>query len=292
MRVTILLLSVLLCYGCKPTKPDIAHRIDTTITVNQNFYYGYKSELPLPEKFSFNNSDNIVVNPFFNSFEIVGVDTGWGYVNFFNGNDTIYAMKVKVNRTMLYDSTTSRYCNRDTLLTGRDTVIHTKSILNAYHTFSLLNKPMPGFILKTIDGGSISNKDFQGHISMINFRDDNSDLDMEEQLSIKELQNRYKGTFIFYSFFSDSAFIKDNKQYYFSGYNNESQHFNYVNYEIDYPVAINSKNITSQFKFTVYPQTFIIDKSGVIRYILEGYNLDEKLKDMITDKIEFVMHHQ
>lgn len=278
--------------SCKTDKANFLHRIDTTITINQNFHYGYKSELPLPDKFMFNNSSNIVVNPFFNSFEIVGVDTGWGYVNFWVGKDTLYAVKVKVNRTLLYDSMAKRLSHPDTVISHSDTFVHTESVLNAYSAFALINKPLPPFRLPKMEGGYVSNLDFKGIVSMINFRDSHTGIDLEKENTLSELQNKYKGKFAFYSFFADTAYVKNGQQYYASANNDSNDEKKYSHYNIDYPVAINAHSIINDFDFTTYPQTFIIDRSGVVRYILEGYNVDDKFRNCIQHKVEFLMHHE
>lgn len=116
----------------------------------------------------------------------------------------------------------------------------------------------PNFELKDTDGRTWKLSDLKGKIVFLNFWASWCDSCKEENPSINNLYNAQKGNdkFVFLSVLYNDDPAKALEYMKANGFN--------------FPVLPDTKNLTAQYGLTGVPETFIIDKKGIIKQKVVG----------------------
>ena len=166
-----------------------------------------------------------------------------------------------------------------------------------YFTYQLLDQPVPEFKTKTVSGKPVSEKSFQGQVTLINFWFYGCRGCMLEIPALNKLKAEYKNDdqVQFLAFFEDR--IKKDS----TGQNlYESQiiggdipkmapisasPFNDDN-AFTFPQVPNATNIIKLFNIKPFPTTMIIDEEGVIRYIKLGMRKTADYPEALTNRLK------
>lgn len=270
----------------------IRQRTDTIISTYINIRQPLRFDnFVLPDSFNYTHSNQIYVYPHKKGFDISVIDTGAAYVYFWYKRDTFFKAHIHIKSTPGYDSLTAAITRYDTAYIGSSA---TREILYEY---SLLNKKAPPFIVQKISGGTLSDTDLPGWISFINFWYYGCGAGMEELRDLKYIHKKYRNKVRFYSFFSDSAYVRNGKSYFYyrrpvERAGNTVFEDTFVTYKIKYPVVYNCKALETAFRFKGYPNSYLVDANGIIRAIYPGYSTDGKYRETLINGIAFLMHRR
>lgn len=137
-------------------------------------------------------------------------------------------------------------------------------------TGSLIGQPAPAFALKNLDGKTVSSSEFKGKVIILNFWATWCPPCRVEIPSFILLQKKYeeKGfTFIGVSLDEDGPRIVKNFV--------KSAGMNYPQLMASYEVVMNYGN------FEAIPTTFVIDRKGIVRNVLQGYHTQSVFENEI-----------
>ncbi len=136
------------------------------------------------------------------------------------------------------------------------------------------NGPAPDFTLKSRDGGNVKLSELAGNVVMVNFWASWCAPCRVEMPKLNQLYNKYK----------DLGFV-------LLGVNVEEQQKPPLNFlqkrPVDFPILWDNRNeVSKKYKVIAMPTTVLVDRSGNIRYIHQGYKEgDEKKYRKIIKKL-------
>lgn len=285
------LLLVLSFSYCTPSDSNaIGQKADTTISTYINIRQPLRFDnFVLPDSFNYTHSNQVYIYPHEKGFDISVIDTGAAYVYFWYKRDTFFKARIHIKSTPEFDSLTAAITRYDTAYIRSDA---TREIMYEY---SLLNKKVPPFMVQKISGGTLSDTDLSGRISFINLWYYGCGAGMEELQDLTYIHRKYRSRVSFYSFFSDSAYVRNGKSYFYyrkpvESAGNIAFGDTFVTYKIKYPVAYNCKALETAFRFRGYPHSYLVDAHGIIRAIYPGYSTDGKYRETLINGIAFLMH--
>lgn len=136
------------------------------------------------------------------------------------------------------------------------------------------NGPAPDFTLKTLDGRNMKLSELAGNVVMINFWASWCAPCRVEMPKLNDLYNKYK----------DLGFV-------LLAVNVEEQEQPPRNFlkkrPVDFPVLLDKRNdVSKQYHVVAMPTTVLVDRSGNMRYIHQGYKEgDEKKYKKVIKKL-------
>ncbi|QNK63228.1 TlpA family protein disulfide reductase [Pedobacter sp. PAMC26386] len=126
--------------------------------------------------------------------------------------------------------------------------------------FLLLNKKLPSFSLKDLDGNELSSAQLLGKPTLINFWSIYCGPCIEEMPQLSRLKEKYKDQMNFVSITENSAIDDDLKGF-------------LKNKGFNFQVLENGEDYKGKLKIAALPTNLFLDKDGVVRYIQRNYPL-------------------
>ncbi len=128
------------------------------------------------------------------------------------------------------------------------------------------NGPAPDFTLKTLDGRNMKLSELAGNVVMINFWASWCAPCRVEMPKLNDLYNKYK----------DLGFV-------LLGVNVEQQEQPPRNFlkkrPVDFPILLDKGNdVSKQYNVIAMPTTVLVDRSGNMRYVHQGYKEGDEKK--------------
>lgn len=234
---------------------------------------------------NFTTSKNLTVYISNDSIKILSTGYGDGYFKVINKvtADTV----LSILTTTVFDEQLERAIKKYDPVNR----LHGEDIRTRYaFEYKLLNKAVPQFSIHSITNKLLTNDSLKGKITVINFWYYGCPPCMMEIKELNLLKKKYsdRNDLAFYAFFKDSAYVKGNKYYYSAkvGTGKTENKFFSTNFNFTQFVNAEKDSVSKTFDVTGYPETFIIDKSGIIRYIYPAYY--EGIGSSIANSIEFL----
>ncbi len=178
---------------------------------------------------------------------------------------------------------------KNQIIMKRKKILLVFALLAGFASFSqetispMLNKPMPTFRVKDINGKKYNSSTFKGKVTFINFWfiDCPPCIQELEQLSrlYDTLSKNNKVIFLSMTFDNTDdirSFIGDDTIGTGGKKRMHMKRYWPFNNQISYPIISSThKKTEKKFKVTAWPATYIIDKKGYIRMVNIGLKLDE-----------------
>lgn len=125
-------------------------------------------------------------------------------------------------------------------------------------TFLFLNKKLPGFKLKELDGNEVSLSQLSGKPTLINFWATYCGPCIAEMPQLSQLKEKYKDKMNFISI-TENRIIEDHLVNFL-----KDKNFNFL-------VLENGQSYKNELKLQALPRNLFLDKDGVLRYIQVNY---------------------
>ncbi|MCB9045091.1 MAG: TlpA family protein disulfide reductase [Chitinophagales bacterium] len=283
MRIIILFVFCLFCISSCSSTPtnELSKPIDTSITIP--IYTFQELDALGVLKLNFSATNNLMVQYQGDKLIILPTRSGEGRVTFTDKktSDTLINIRVKTPSDTNFQKKLKDYdpINR---LAGEDIRLY---YANEY---KLLNHELPYFSIRNINGDTLTDTDIPGQITLINFWYYGCPACMMEIEDLNRIKKHFEDErIVFYAFFKDSAYIeKGHNLYYVKLFENNKKIYKYLrsDYSFDQYINAESSGTTSSFGIKGYPQTFIIDTKGKVRYVFPGYgeNVGETIRNCIV----------
>ena len=134
--------------------------------------------------------------------------------------------------------------------------------------FVFTGKPAPDFTLKTIDGKTVSLKDFRGKVVLVNFWATWCPPCREEMPLFEEVYQKYKDKgFVILAINLDPENLEDFENVY------------------SFTILIGNDKVVNEYNVLGIPTSYLIDKNGVIVKVRRGVyrELEEDLKNLLEE---------
>jgi thiol-disulfide isomerase/thioredoxin len=257
-------------------------RIDTSISTDP-FVRNYIDVGNL-DGLLFYSSSNLMLKKYGDSLQLLMLRPGNARLVFFNpqSHDTIININVVA-------STNRKYEQAQQKVDSKDLLVHNDSLANFIYSYELVNKPFPEIIVPTIKHEILQLPTvLHGKLSVLNTWYYGCPACMAEIPGLNRLQEIHDSDKVqFIALFKDSAYEAKGKiwfynEYYSSrkGHVKDFTPFNGYNF----PHAFGIQRYEAPLNIYGYPKTFLLDKEGIVRLIIEGGS--EKTGAVLDQQIE------
>lgn len=137
-------------------------------------------------------------------------------------------------------------------------------------TFLLLDKKLPAFVLKDMDGKRVSSESLLGKPTLINFWAIYCGPCIAEMPELSKLKKRYKDKVNFLSITENSTTA-------------DNLHEFLKNKDFNFRVLDGGESYKKKLKIAALPRNLFVDKDGILRHIQVNYPIDEKAKAIAID---------
>ncbi|WP_175632208.1 TlpA disulfide reductase family protein [Pedobacter ghigonis] len=142
-------------------------------------------------------------------------------------------------------------------------------------TFLLLDKKIPPFVLKDLDGKVFTSTQFLGKPTLINFWAIYCGPCIAEMPALSKLKEKYGSEMNFISITENDATRDALKQF-------------VKNKEFNFLVLANGQEYQKNLKITALPRNLFIDKNGILRYIEGNFPLEGNEKEQSAESNSFI----
>ena len=281
--------------SCVQTKasPTLEYKnIDTIIhyTMFESKFNIVPFKIPIKNidfKYALNN--NIKITQYNDSISIYPIDTGSAYLYLFDKVDTFAKVKIIIHTSPKYDTFSNWIKSNDT----HNIFSYPKSECEQFAMNTWVNKKLPKFHLQGLEKQYIYDTDIQSKgISLIilwRFGCGASEALIND---IPKIKKEMGDELTIYSFYRDSAYIKNNKPY--ISFRNPILTKDGFIFEDAYeklpklfqPIAFNAKKIYDQFYIKGDPSYLIVDKKGVILNFDIGYSDHKTTERFLIEQLK------
>jgi thiol-disulfide isomerase/thioredoxin len=132
-----------------------------------------------------------------------------------------------------------------------------------------ISRPMPEIQGEWINGGPVTRADYEGKVVLVNFWGEWCGPCRKEQPALQRLSEEYEGRvqFIGVDFRDDQAKALEHIR----------------EFGVTYPSVVDDGPLSYRFQLPYVPGTFLVDRSGEMRYLLLGAHEEDELRRYIEE---------